>query len=92
MEHLRDQAGHTSSASFAAAGQTIIFMQNIYPLFVLHDKSNTTQHLHKKWLDTLNFDDTEDARPEWLEVTLPIYLDKLKKRCGNLKELLTKET
>ncbi|KAH6925841.1 hypothetical protein HPB50_011089 [Hyalomma asiaticum] len=48
LEHLRDQAGHTSSVSFADAGQTIIFMQNIYRWFVLHDTSNTTQHVHKK--------------------------------------------
>ncbi|KAH8032426.1 hypothetical protein HPB51_025182 [Rhipicephalus microplus] len=30
LEHLRDQAGHTSSVSFTAAGQTIVFMQNIH--------------------------------------------------------------
>ncbi|XP_049272289.1 uncharacterized protein LOC125758736 [Rhipicephalus sanguineus] len=92
LEHLRDQAGHTSSASFAAAGQTIIFMQNMYRWFVLHDTSNTTQHIHKKWPDTRHFDDTEDARLEWLEVTLPMYLDELKNSCGNRKEFLTKET
>ncbi|KAH8024859.1 hypothetical protein HPB51_001772 [Rhipicephalus microplus] len=72
LEHLRDQAGHTSSVSFAPAGQTIIFMQNIYRWFVLHDTSNTTQHIHKKWPDTRQFDDAEDARLEWLEVTLPM--------------------
>ncbi|KAH8023107.1 hypothetical protein HPB51_010891 [Rhipicephalus microplus] len=49
------------------AGQTIIFMQNIYRWFVLHDTSNTTQNLHKKWPDTRHFKDTEDARLEWLE-------------------------
>ncbi|KAH7952101.1 hypothetical protein HPB52_018393 [Rhipicephalus sanguineus] len=92
LEHLRDQAGHTSSASFAAAGQTIIFMQNMYRWFVLHDTSNTTQHIHKKWPDTRHFDDTEDARLEWLEVTLPMYLDELKNSCGNRREFLTKGT
>ncbi|KAL1421211.1 hypothetical protein MTO96_004222 [Rhipicephalus appendiculatus] len=60
LEHLRDQAGHKSSTSFAAAGLTIICMQNMYRWFVLHDTSNTTQHIHKKWPDTRHFDDTED--------------------------------
>ncbi|KAH8037906.1 hypothetical protein HPB51_018394 [Rhipicephalus microplus] len=92
LEHLRDQAGHTSSVSFTAAGQTIIFMQNIYRWFVLHDTSNTTQHIHKKWPDTRQFDDAEDARLEWLEVTLPMYLDELEKGCRSQKEFLTKET
>ncbi|KAH8026692.1 hypothetical protein HPB51_024191 [Rhipicephalus microplus] len=92
LEHLRDQAGQTSSVSFAAAGQTIVFMQNIYRWFVLHDTSNTTQHIHKKWPDTRQFDDAKDARREWLEVTLPMYLDELEKSCRSQKEFLTKET
>ncbi|KAH7986172.1 hypothetical protein HPB49_026095 [Dermacentor silvarum] len=92
LEHLRSQAGHTSSFSFADAGQTIIFMQNMYRWFVLHDTSNTTQHIHKKWADTRQFDGAEDARLEWLELTLPMHLDKLKKRCGDKKEFFTKET
>ncbi|KAH9379985.1 hypothetical protein HPB48_016866 [Haemaphysalis longicornis] len=91
-EHLRDQAGHTSSVSFAAAGPTIVFMQNIYRWFVLHDASNTTQHIHKKWPNTRQCDDAEDARMEWLEVTQPMYLDELEKRCRSQKEFLTKET
>ncbi|KAH8035036.1 hypothetical protein HPB51_003877 [Rhipicephalus microplus] len=92
LEHLRDQAGHTSSVAFAAAGQTIIFMQNIHRWFVLHDTSNTTQHIHKKWPDTRQFDDAEDARLEWLEVTLPVYLAELEESCRSQKEFLTKET
>nr|XP_050032240.1 uncharacterized protein LOC126528390 [Dermacentor andersoni] len=92
LEPLRNQAGHTSSFSFADAGQTIIFMHNMYRWFVLHDTSNTTQHIHKKWPDTRHFDDAEDARLEWLEVALPMYLDKLKKRCRDKKEFFTKET
>ncbi|KAH8031884.1 hypothetical protein HPB51_021073 [Rhipicephalus microplus] len=91
LEHLRDQAGHTSSVSFGVAGQTIIFMQNIDRWFVLHDTSNTTQHIHKKWPDTRQFDDAEDARLEWLEVTLPMYFDELEKSCRSQKEFLTKE-
>ncbi|KAH7958919.1 hypothetical protein HPB49_006517 [Dermacentor silvarum] len=64
----------------------------MYRWFVLHDTSNTTKHIHKKWHDTRQFDDAEDARLEWLEVTLPMYLDKLKKSCGDKKEFFTKET
>ncbi|KAH8025915.1 hypothetical protein HPB51_014110 [Rhipicephalus microplus] len=95
LEHLRDQAGHTSSVSFAAAGQTIIFMQNIHRWFVLHDiqairpnYKQTTQHIHKKkkWPDTRQFDDAEDARLGWLEVTLPHVLDELEKSCQSQKE------
>ncbi|KAH7953949.1 hypothetical protein HPB49_014536 [Dermacentor silvarum] len=67
LEHLRNQAGHTSSDSFADAGQTVIFLQNTYRWFVLHDPSNTTQHIQKKWPDTRQFDDAEDARLEWSE-------------------------
>lgn len=92
LEHLKDQAGHTSSVCFSAAGQTITFMKNIHRWFVLHDTSNTTQHIHKKWPDTRQFDDTEDARLEWLEVALPMYLEELKKSCRDQREFLTKET
>ncbi|KAH8038148.1 hypothetical protein HPB51_023955 [Rhipicephalus microplus] len=92
LEHIRDQAGHTSSVSFAAAGQTIVFMQNIHRWFVLHDTSNTTQHIHKKWPDTWQFDDAEYARLEWLEVMLPVCLDELEKSCRSQTEFLTKET
>ncbi|KAH6922498.1 hypothetical protein HPB50_015125 [Hyalomma asiaticum] len=92
LEHFRDQAGHTSSVSFVDAGRTIISMQNIYRWFVLHDTSNTTQHVHKKWPDTQHFNDTEDAGLEWLEVTLPMYLDELKRSCEDQREFLTKET
>ncbi|KAH8030707.1 hypothetical protein HPB51_011494 [Rhipicephalus microplus] len=59
---------------------------------MLHDTSNTTQHIHKKWPDTRQFDDAEDARLEWLEVTLPVYLDELEKSCRSQKEFSTKET
>ncbi|KAH8009780.1 hypothetical protein HPB51_019339 [Rhipicephalus microplus] len=85
LEHLRDQAGRTSRVSFAAAGQTIVFMQNIHRWFVLHDTSNTTQHIHKKWPDTRQFDDAEYARLEWHEVTLPVYLDELEKKLSKSK-------
>ncbi|KAH7956029.1 hypothetical protein HPB52_005751 [Rhipicephalus sanguineus] len=85
LEHLGDQDGRTSSVFFVSVGQTIIFMQkqNMYRWFVLHDTSNTTQHIHKKWPDTWQFDDAEDARLEWLQATLPMYLNELKNSCGN---------
>ncbi|KAH7934716.1 hypothetical protein HPB51_028918 [Rhipicephalus microplus] len=67
-------------------------MQSIHRWFVLHDTSNTTQHIHKKWPDTRQFDDAEYARLEWLEVTLPVYLDELEKSCRSQKEFSTKET
>ncbi|KAH6931287.1 hypothetical protein HPB50_023486 [Hyalomma asiaticum] len=39
----------------------------------------------------LTLNDTEDARLEWLEVTLPMYLDELKRSCGDQREFLKKK-
>lgn len=92
LEHLKDQAGHTCDISFAAAGPSIIFMKNFYRWFVLHDCSNTIQHYRQKFPDARHYDNVEDERLEWLQVTLPMYLEDLKTSCGHNREFLTKET
>ncbi|XP_050032440.1 uncharacterized protein [Dermacentor andersoni] len=92
LEHLKDQAGHTCALSFSAAGPTITFMKNVYRWFVLHDVSNTTQHIRHNFSDGRQFDDSADPRLEWLEVTFPMYLETLKKRSGHAREFLTAET
>ncbi|KAH6948127.1 hypothetical protein HPB50_023065 [Hyalomma asiaticum] len=92
LQHLMEQAGHTCHISFASAGPTITFMKNFYRWFVLHDTSNTVQHLRQKFPDVKEYDSTEDARLEWLEVTMPMYLHELKTRCTHPREFLTKET
>ncbi|XP_050038332.1 uncharacterized protein [Dermacentor andersoni] len=92
LQHLQEQAGHTCHISFASAGPTITFMENFYRWFVLHDTSNTVQHLRQRFPDVKQYDSTEDARLEWLEVTMPMYLHELKTRCTHPREFLTKET
>ncbi|KAH7938544.1 hypothetical protein HPB49_025074 [Dermacentor silvarum] len=92
LEHLKEQAGHTCSVSFASAGPSITFMKYIYHWFVLHDTSNTTQHLRQNFADAPHYDNVDDDRLEWLEATMPMYLEDLKKRCSHPKEFLTKET
>ncbi|KAH7978796.1 hypothetical protein HPB49_006774 [Dermacentor silvarum] len=92
LEHLKEQAGHTCSVSFASAGPSITFMKYIYRWFVLHDTSNTTQHLRQNFADARHYDNVDDDRIEWLEATMPMYLEDLKKRCSHPKEFLTKET
>ncbi|KAH6933168.1 hypothetical protein HPB50_012693 [Hyalomma asiaticum] len=59
---------------------TITFMRNFYRWFVLHDTSSTMQHLVQNFADARHYDDVQDSRLEWLEVTFPMYLDGLKKR------------
>ncbi|KAH8028679.1 hypothetical protein HPB51_018082 [Rhipicephalus microplus] len=71
---------------------TITFMKNFYRSFVLHDTSNTVQHLYQNFADARHYDDVEDPRLEWLEVTFSLYLDGLKKRCNHPREFLTKAT
>nr|XP_050042076.2 uncharacterized protein LOC126539322 [Dermacentor andersoni] len=92
LEHLKDQAGHACALSFSAAGPTITFMKNVYRWFVLHDVSNTTQHIRHNFSDGSQFDDSADPRLEWLEVTFPVYLETLKKRSGHACEFLAAET
>ncbi|XP_049276291.1 uncharacterized protein LOC119373974 [Rhipicephalus sanguineus] len=92
LEYLKGQAGHTCSKSFSHAGPTITYMKNFYRWFVLHDTSNTVQHIYQNFADARHYDDVEDPRLEWLEVTFPLYLDGLKKRCNHPREFLTKET
>lgn len=59
---------------------------------MLHDTSNTTQDVQLNFADARQYGDVEDARLGWLEVTFPLYLDELKKRCIHDSEFLTKET
>lgn len=58
-EHVKEQAGHMCSTSFATAGHTITFMRNFYRWFILLDTSNTTQNLHQKFPDVRHYDDAE---------------------------------
>ncbi|XP_075742919.1 uncharacterized protein LOC142796362 [Rhipicephalus microplus] len=92
LKHLKGQAGHTCSKSFAYAGPTITFMRNFYRWFVLHDTSSTMQHLVQNFADARHYDDIQDSRLEWLEVTFSMYLEGLKKRSNHPQEFLTKET
>ncbi|KAH8018237.1 hypothetical protein HPB51_000848 [Rhipicephalus microplus] len=73
-------------------GPTITCMRNFYRWFVLHDMSSTMQHLVQNFADARHYDDIQDSRLEWHEVTFPMYLDGLKKRCNHPQEFLTKET
>ncbi|KAH9379499.1 hypothetical protein HPB48_016264 [Haemaphysalis longicornis] len=73
LEHLREQAGHICSSSFATAGHTSTFMRNFYPRFILLYTSNTTQHLRKKFHDVWHYDDADDDMFKWLEATMPMY-------------------
>ncbi|KAH6920113.1 hypothetical protein HPB50_028899 [Hyalomma asiaticum] len=50
------------------------------------------KHLVQNFADARRYDDVQDPRLEWLEVTFPMYLDGLKKRCNHRQEFLTKET
>ncbi|KAH7956473.1 hypothetical protein HPB52_010041 [Rhipicephalus sanguineus] len=94
LEFLREQAGHSCDAAFAAAGPTIAFMRNIYRWFLLHDTSNTSEYIHQNNPDVRHYDDLEDSRLEWLELTVPIRSlgsnDTLDVRCAmsGLEKLL----
>lgn len=92
LEYLKDQAGHCCDTSFAAAGPSITFMKNFYRWFILHDTSNTTQHIHQRFPDVRHFDDIDDSRLEWLEASFPMYIEELRKRCKGPREFLTRET
>ncbi|CAN7942285.1 unnamed protein product [Ixodes hexagonus] len=87
LEHLKDQAGHTCNISVTNAGPTIIFIKNFYCWFVLHDTSNRIQHFRLEFPDTRHYDDVEDGQLEWVEATLPIYLEDLKKSCAHASRI-----
>ncbi|XP_040076067.1 uncharacterized protein LOC120848163 [Ixodes scapularis] len=92
LSYMKNQAGHCSDASFASAGPSIQFMENVYRWFTLHDTSNKTQHIHQNFPDTRHYDDPEDSRLEWLETTFPLYLEDLKNGASHPQQFLTKET
>nr|XP_050022891.1 uncharacterized protein LOC126516841 [Dermacentor andersoni] len=92
LEFLRGQAGHSCDYSFAAAGPTITFMKNIYRWFILHDTSNTAQYIHQNNPDVRHYDDSDDSRLEWLELTFPMYVEELKNRSPSAHNFLTAET
>ncbi|XP_049516704.1 uncharacterized protein LOC125942564 [Dermacentor silvarum] len=92
LEFLKEQAGHSCHPHFAAAGPSILFMKNIYRWFLLHDNSNRQQYIHQNCPDIRHYDDAYDSRLEWLEVTLPLYIEELKKNSTSPRGFLTKET
>ncbi|KAH9370387.1 hypothetical protein HPB48_018581 [Haemaphysalis longicornis] len=67
-------------------------MRNFYQGFILLDMSNTTRHLRQKFPDVRHYGDADYDRLEWLEVTMPMYLEDVKRSCGDPSEFLTKET
>ncbi|KAH9372921.1 hypothetical protein HPB48_016531 [Haemaphysalis longicornis] len=92
LEHLKQQVRHTCSPSFATAGHTITFMRNFYQCSILLDMSNTTRHLRQKFPDVRHYGDADYDKLEWLEVTMPMYLEDVKRSCGDPSEFLTEET
>ncbi|KAL1414067.1 hypothetical protein MTO96_000974 [Rhipicephalus appendiculatus] len=92
VEVLKEQAGHSCHPSFAFAGPTIVFMRNMYRWFLLHDTSNTVQHIRQHLPDVRHYDDANDDRLEWLEVTFPMYIEQLKKDATSPRGFLTAET
>lgn len=92
LEFLKEQAGHGSHPSFAFAGPAIVFMKNIFRWFTLHDTSNKVQHIHQRFPDTRHFDNCDDDRLEWLNVTFPLYIEDLKKKSTSPRGFLTTET
>lgn len=91
LEFLKEQAGHGSHPSFAFAGPAIVFMKNIFRWFTLHNTSNEVQHIHQRFPDTRHFDNFDDDRLEWLDVTFPLYIEELKNSTSP-RGFLTKET
>lgn len=92
FEFLNEQAGHGSHPSFAFAGPAIVFMKNIFRWFTLHDTSNEVQHIYQPFPDTRHFDNFDDDRLEWLDVTFPLYIEELKKNSTSPRGFLTTET
>uniref|UniRef100_A0A147BB70 Putative transposase protein n=2 Tax=Ixodes ricinus TaxID=34613 RepID=A0A147BB70_IXORI len=92
LKYLKDQAGHCHNHSFADCGPSVTFMENMYRWFVLHDTSSKSQHIRQKFPDVRQYDDPEDPRLEWLETTLPLYLEDLSKRANTPHQFLSKET
>lgn len=64
LRYVKGQAGHCSDTSFASAGPTITFVENIYWWFIMHDTSNKTQYIHQQFPDVRHYDDPKDARLE----------------------------
>ncbi|KAH9368259.1 hypothetical protein HPB48_011576 [Haemaphysalis longicornis] len=54
-------------------------MRNFYQEFILLDMSNTTRHLRQKFPYVRHYGDADYDRLEWLEVTMPMYLEDVKK-------------
>ncbi|KAH6919553.1 hypothetical protein HPB50_029469 [Hyalomma asiaticum] len=92
LEFLKEQAGHSCHPIFAAGGPTIVFMENIYRWFILHDTSNKLQHVHQRFPDVRYYDYPADERLERLEVTFPEYMENLKKQATHARGFLTTET
>ncbi|KAH6932411.1 hypothetical protein HPB50_005354 [Hyalomma asiaticum] len=67
-------------------------MKNIHRWFILHDTSNKLQHVHQRFPDVRRYDDPDDQRLEWLEVTFPEYMENLKKQATHARGFLTTET
>lgn len=92
LEVLKEQAGHSCHPSFAFAGPTIVFIRNVYRWFLLYDTSNIVQHVLQHFPDVRrHYDDPNDDRLEWLEVTFPMYIEDLKKDATS-RGFLTAET
>ncbi|XP_070396043.1 uncharacterized protein [Dermacentor albipictus] len=92
LEVLVKQAGHSCHPAFAGAGPTITFMRNIYRWFILHDTSNTMQHVQQCFPDVRHYDSPDDDRLEWLEVKFPLYMEELKRNTSSPRGFLTTET
>ncbi|XP_077489494.1 uncharacterized protein LOC144100410 [Amblyomma americanum] len=92
LEFLKEHAGQSCHSSFAYAGPTILFMKNIHRRFLLHDTSNKYQHIEQNFPDVRHFDDKNDSRLEWLEVTFPLYIDQLKKDATYPRAFFSAET
>ncbi|KAH6932768.1 hypothetical protein HPB50_009374 [Hyalomma asiaticum] len=92
LEVLKEQGGHSCHPCFAFAGPTIVFMRNMYRWFLLHDTSNTVQHVLQRSPDVGHYDDPNDDRMEWLEVSFPMYIEELKKDLSSPRGFFTTET
>ncbi|KAH6923078.1 hypothetical protein HPB50_021408 [Hyalomma asiaticum] len=67
-------------------------MKNIYRWFLLHDTSNTVQHIHQNNPDVQHYGDPDDSRLEWLELSFPMYVEDLKNKSPSANNFFPAET